>query len=96
MTETKTYNVSLALKDPLRAVDPFYKYRGEHLPKEGEIIDVVRFIRGHVVRARVTGPTSGPIRRSTPASSNSTGLCRTVRLDRRAARGGGSGETASD
>jgi len=54
VTETRTHNVSLALNDPLRAVDPFYKYRGEHLPKEGEIIEVVRFIRGHAVRARVT------------------------------------------
>ena len=54
MTETTTYNVALALKDPLRAVDPFYKYRGEDLPEEGETIEVVRFICGHVVRARVT------------------------------------------
>ena len=54
MTETRTYNVALALKDPLRAVDPFYKYRGEYLPAEGEIIKVARFIRGHVIRARVT------------------------------------------
>ena len=46
--------MSLALKDPLRAVDPFYKYRGEHLPAEGEIIDVVRFVRGRMIRARVT------------------------------------------
>jgi hypothetical protein len=28
--------------------------RGEHLPDEGEIIDVVRFLRGHAIRARVT------------------------------------------
>ena len=52
VTETRVFNVSLALKDPLRAVDPFYKYRGEHLPAEGEIIEVVRFIRGRVIRAR--------------------------------------------
>jgi hypothetical protein len=54
VTKIRTYKVSLALKDPLRAVDLFYKYRGEHLPEEGEIINVVRFIRGHVIRARVT------------------------------------------
>jgi hypothetical protein len=54
VTETRTYTVALALKDPLRAVDPFYKYRGEHLPETGEVIKVVRFIRGHVIRARVT------------------------------------------
>lgn len=36
------------------AVDVFYKYRGEQLPEEGEIIDVVRFLRGRVIRARVT------------------------------------------
>ena len=29
-------------------------YRGAHLPEEGEIIDVVRFLRGRVIRARVT------------------------------------------
>jgi hypothetical protein len=34
--------------------DVFYKYRGEHLPEEGEIIKVVRFARGHFIRARVT------------------------------------------
>jgi hypothetical protein len=54
VTETRTYTVALALKDSLGAVDPFYKHRGEHLPEEGEIIEVVRFIRGHVIRARVT------------------------------------------
>jgi hypothetical protein len=36
------------------AVDHFYKYRGEHLPEEGEIIAVVRFLRGRALRARVT------------------------------------------
>jgi hypothetical protein len=54
VTKTRTFRVSLALNDPRRAVDLFYKYRGEHLPEEGEIIEVVRFIRGHVIRARVT------------------------------------------
>jgi len=52
--ETRTYSVSLVSKDPSHAVDVFYKYRGEHLPEEGEIIEVVRFIRGHKIRARVT------------------------------------------
>jgi hypothetical protein len=46
--------VSLVSKDSSHAVDDFYKYRGEHLPEEGEIIDVVRFLRGRVTRARVT------------------------------------------
>jgi len=46
--------VSLVSKDSSHAVDVFYKYRGEHLPEEGEIIDVVRFLRGRVTRVRVT------------------------------------------
>ena len=46
--------VSLVPKDPSQSVDEFYKYRGEHLPAVGEIIDVVRFLRGHPIRARVT------------------------------------------
>ena len=46
--------MSLVSKDSSHAVDVFYKYRGEHLPEEGEIIDVVRFLRGRVTRARVT------------------------------------------
>jgi hypothetical protein len=49
----RTYGVSLLSKDS-NAVDPFYKYRGEHLPSEGEVINVVRFLRGRVIRARVT------------------------------------------
>ena len=32
----------------------FYKYRAEGLPAEGEVIDVVRFLRGRRIRARVT------------------------------------------
>jgi hypothetical protein len=48
------YSVSLVSKDKSHAVDHFYKYRGEHLPEEGEIIHVVRFLRGRVIRARVT------------------------------------------
>jgi len=50
----RTYSVSLVSKDSSHAVDVFYKYRGEHLPEEGEIIDVVRFLRGRVTRVRVT------------------------------------------
>jgi hypothetical protein len=54
MDEMKTYSVSLVCKDKSHAVDVFYKYRGEHLPEEGEIIHVVRFLRGRAIRARVT------------------------------------------
>jgi hypothetical protein len=49
-----TYSVSLVSKDSPRTIDVFYKYRGEQLPAVGEIISVVRFLRGHVIRARVT------------------------------------------
>ena len=35
-------------------VDEFYKYRGEKLPEVGEVINVVRFLRDHSTRARVT------------------------------------------
>jgi len=52
--ETKTYTVSFVSKHPSHAVDEFYKYRGEHLPEEGEIVEVVRFLRGRAIRARVT------------------------------------------
>jgi len=54
VSEMRTYSVSLVSEDSSHAVDVFYKYRGEHLPEEGEIIDVVRFLRGRVTRARVT------------------------------------------
>jgi hypothetical protein len=54
VTETRTFSVSLISKDSSRAADVFYKYRGQHLPRVGEIIDVVRFVRGRVIRARVT------------------------------------------
>jgi hypothetical protein len=54
LVETRTFNVSLISKDSSHAVDVFYKYRAEHLPRVGEVIDVVRFLRGHVIRARVT------------------------------------------
>jgi hypothetical protein len=54
MAETRTFGVSLVSRDASQAVDVFYKYRGEHLPNVGEIIDVVRFLRGRATRARVT------------------------------------------
>ena len=54
MGETKIYRVALTSKDPPHAVDEFYKHVGERLPEEGEIISVVRFLRGRVLRARVT------------------------------------------
>ena len=48
------YSVRLTLKNP-DTVDEFYKYRGEELPKVGEIIEVVRFLRDpRPARARVT------------------------------------------
>jgi hypothetical protein len=50
----RTYSVSLVSTDPSLAIDQFYKYRGEQLPEEGEIINVVRFLRGRPIRARVT------------------------------------------
>ena len=52
--KTKIYRVALTSKDPPHAVDEFYKHIGERLPEEGEIINVVRFLRGRVLRARVT------------------------------------------
>jgi hypothetical protein len=50
----RTFSVSLVSKDSSQGVDQFYKFRGELLPEVGEIINVVRFLRGHVIRARVT------------------------------------------
>ena len=50
----RTFSVSLVSNDSPRTIDVFYKYRGEALPAEGEIIDVVRFLRGRRIRARVT------------------------------------------
>jgi hypothetical protein len=50
----RTYTVALVSKDPSHAVDDFYKYRSDHLPEEGQIIMVVRFVRGRAIRARVT------------------------------------------
>jgi hypothetical protein len=52
--ETRIFSVSLVSTDSSHAVDVFYKYRAGKLPEVGEIIDVVRFLRGRVIRARVT------------------------------------------
>jgi hypothetical protein len=71
VAEMRTYSVSLVSTDPSHAVDVFYKYRGEQLPEEGEIIDVVRFLRGRVIRARVTRANSTSTRRSKPHRSTS-------------------------
>jgi len=54
VVETRTFRVAFVSKDSTHAVDPFYKYVGEKLPAEGEIISVVRFLRGRATRARVT------------------------------------------
>jgi hypothetical protein len=54
----ETYGVSLVSKDS-NAVDLFYKYRGDCLPDEGEVIDVVRFLRARAIRARVTRVDAG-------------------------------------
>jgi hypothetical protein len=50
----RTYSASLVSTDPSLAIDQFYKYRGEQLPAEGDVISVVRFLRGRPIRARVT------------------------------------------
>jgi hypothetical protein len=47
------HSVWLTLKDS-DTVDEFYEYRGEALPDEGDIIEVVRFLRDRSTRARVT------------------------------------------
>jgi hypothetical protein len=46
--------VAFVSKDSSHSVDLFYKYRAERLPEEGEVIEVVRFLRGRRIRARVT------------------------------------------
>ena len=54
MAEARSYySVWLTLKDS-DTVDEFYKYLGEELPKIGEVIKVVRFLRDRPTRARVT------------------------------------------
>ena len=50
---TSYYNVWLTMKDS-ETVDEFYKYTGEYLPKAGDVIRVVRFLRDRPTRARVT------------------------------------------
>jgi hypothetical protein len=50
----KTFSVSLTSSNPSHAVDRFYKLRAEHVPRVGEVIEIVRFLRGRVIRARVT------------------------------------------
>jgi hypothetical protein len=59
MSGWRTYGVSLVSKDSTQAVDAFYKYRGEHLPEVGEVIEVVRFLRSRPIRARVTQVDAG-------------------------------------
>ena len=56
----RTYGVSFISKDASHAVDRFYKYRGSELPEEGTVIDVVRFLRGRAIRARVTHVDAEP------------------------------------
>jgi hypothetical protein len=47
------HSVWLTLKDS-ETVDEFYKYLGDELPATGDVIQVVRFLRDHPTRARVT------------------------------------------
>ncbi len=54
MVAIKTFSVSLTSSDPSHAVDRFYKHQAEHAPQVGDVIGVVRFLRGRVIRARVT------------------------------------------
>jgi hypothetical protein len=54
VADARSYqSVWLTLKDS-DTVDEFYKYRGKELPDEGDIIEVVRFLRDRSTRARVT------------------------------------------
>ncbi len=54
VAEAKSYySVWLTMKDS-DTVDEFYKYTGEDLPEVGDVIEVVRFLRDHPTRARVT------------------------------------------
>ena len=56
VAETGSYqSAPFTLKDS-DTVDEFYKYLGVGLPKDGEVIEVVRFLRDlRPARARVTG-----------------------------------------
>jgi hypothetical protein len=47
------YSVWLTLKDS-NTVDELYRYRGDKLPKKGEVIEVVRFLSDRPTHARVT------------------------------------------
>ena len=51
--------MALVSTDSSQAVDSFYKYRAEQLPEVGDVIGVVRFLRGRVIRARVTRVDAG-------------------------------------
>ena len=54
MADARSYHsVWLTMKDS-DTVDEFYKYQGEELPDEGDVIEVVRFLRDRSTRARVT------------------------------------------
>jgi hypothetical protein len=54
VAEARSYHsVWLTLKGS-DTVDEFYKYTGKELPKVGEVIQVVRFLRDRPTRARVT------------------------------------------
>jgi hypothetical protein len=54
MPEVRTFRVALISADASHSVDSFYKYRSERLQEVGQIIGIVRFVRGRVIRARVT------------------------------------------
>jgi hypothetical protein len=58
----RTYRVSFTSKDAPDVADPFFRYSGDSLPEEGDIIGVTRFVRGRRIRARVThvDPNASP------------------------------------
>ena len=58
----RTYRVSFTSKDTPDLADPFFRYSGDCLPEEGDIIGVTRFVRGRRIRARVThvDPNASP------------------------------------
>jgi hypothetical protein len=59
VSQIRTFGVALVSTDSSQAVDTFYKYRGERLPEVGDVIGVVRFVRGRVIQARVTRVDAG-------------------------------------